>query len=138
MAKRKRRIWRYPDSFRAAAIQRIKEGETFAAVARDLDIGPALIYRWIYKAERCANQENTGGDSRRQFHNRQAAQPASHLPAEDAGGTALCEENRRLKQALAEKALEVDFFKGALQKVEARRQSAGKAGETPSTRKSQK
>ncbi|HLA09494.1 MAG TPA: hypothetical protein VJ023_02685 [Pyrinomonadaceae bacterium] len=31
-------------------------------------------------------------------------------------------ENSKLKRALADKTLQVDFFKGALQKVEARRQ----------------
>jgi hypothetical protein len=36
---------------------------------------------------------------------------------------------RDLKCLLAKKALEVDFFKGALQKIEARRRSAGDSGE---------
>jgi transposase-like protein len=47
------------------------------------------------------------------------------------------QENRQLKQALAEKTLEVDFFKGALQKVAARRQRSTQAGETASTTKSE-
>jgi hypothetical protein len=46
-------------------------------------------------------------------------------------------ENRELKQALAEKTLEVDFFRGALQKIAARRQRSNKAGETASTIKSE-
>jgi hypothetical protein len=49
---------------------------------------------------------------------------------------ALRRENQQLKQALAEKVLEVDFFKGALQKVEARRRPNGKAGATASTPRS--
>jgi hypothetical protein len=48
------------------------------------------------------------------------------------------QENQQLKQALAEKTLEIDFFKGALQKVEARRQSSGKVGGTASTPRSGK
>jgi len=39
---------------------------------------------------------------------------------------------------LAEKTMEVDFFKGALQKVEARRQKRGDSGETASTSRSAK
>jgi hypothetical protein len=39
---------------------------------------------------------------------------------------------------LAEKTLEVDFFKGALQKVEARRQKRDETGETASTSRSEK
>jgi hypothetical protein len=45
------------------------------------------------------------------------------------------EENRLLKQLLAERTLEVDFFKGALQKIAARRQQNDCAGETASTTK---
>jgi len=47
-------------------------------------------------------------------------------------------EIQRLKQLLAEKALEADFFKGALQKVEARRQKRDETGETASTSRSEK
>jgi hypothetical protein len=43
-----------------------------------------------------------------------------------------------LKQLLAEKTLEVDFFRGALQKVEARRQKSGETGETGSSSRSEK
>jgi transposase-like protein len=56
--------------------------------------------------------------------------------AQETGESPLERENRRLKLALAEKTLEVDFFKGALQKVAARRQSNSKAGETASGTKS--
>jgi hypothetical protein len=44
----------------------------------------------------------------------------------------------QLKRLLAEKMLEVDFFKGALHKVEARRQRVGASGEMASTTKSGK
>ncbi len=57
--------------------------------------------------------------------------------AEEAGESPLARENRLLKQALGEKTLEVDFFKGALQKVGARSQGNGKPGETASTTKSE-
>jgi hypothetical protein len=39
---------------------------------------------------------------------------------------------------LAEKAMEVDFFKGALQKVAARRQRSSGSGEMASTSRSEK
>jgi transposase-like protein len=56
--------------------------------------------------------------------------------AEETGESPLERENRRLKQALAEKTQEIDFFQGALQKVAARRQRNTKPGETASTTKS--
>jgi transposase-like protein len=48
----------------------------------------------------------------------------------------LRKEVRELKRVLGEKVLETDFFKGALQKVEARRQNSGGSGETGSSSKS--
>jgi len=48
------------------------------------------------------------------------------------------DEIRQLKQSLANRALEVDFFKGALQKVAARRQRGSKSGEKASTTRSGK
>jgi hypothetical protein len=44
-------------------------------------------------------------------------------------------ENRRLKQALAGKVVEVDFLRGALRRIEARRQASSGHGETASTSK---
>ncbi|HEU5232972.1 MAG TPA: transposase, partial [Terriglobales bacterium] len=41
-------------------------------------------------------------------------------------------ENQRLKQALAGKVVEVDFLRGALRRIEARRQHSNAAGETAS------
>jgi hypothetical protein len=48
----------------------------------------------------------------------------------------LREENRLLKEALGEKALEADFFAGALSGIEAQRQKNSDAGATSSTWKS--
>jgi hypothetical protein len=44
----------------------------------------------------------------------------------------------QLKRLVANKTLEADFFKGALHKIAARRQSKGKSGETASTNRSEK
>lgn len=46
-------------------------------------------------------------------------------------------ENQRLQQALAGKVVEVDFLRGALRRIEARRQGNNAAGETASTSKSE-
>jgi transposase-like protein len=51
-------------------------------------------------------------------------------------GETLEEENLRLKQALAEKVLEVDFLAGALQQVEARRRQNIASGARASTPRS--
>ncbi|HZL69480.1 MAG TPA: transposase [Candidatus Limnocylindrales bacterium] len=60
----------------------------------------------------------------------------------DAGGSVAAEnkkdqqreqEKQRLQAALASKVLEVEFFKGALRRIEARRQSSSGCGETAFT-----
>jgi hypothetical protein len=71
------------------------------------------------------------------------ATPAVETPereeaSEDPRDAKLREENAVLKRALAEKGLGVDFFKGALQKVAARRQQSKGSGERASTTKSGK
>jgi hypothetical protein len=56
----------------------------------------------------------------------EAARPSTHASAQR-------KENLHLKRLLAEKAMEVDFLKGALQKVEARRQRSSGSGAKTST-----
>jgi hypothetical protein len=50
----------------------------------------------------------------------------------------LRKEINQLKRVLIDKTMELDFFKGALQKVEARRRKSGISGEKASTTKSRK
>jgi transposase-like protein len=116
VSKREQRVRRFPDEFRSAAVQRVKNGEPIADVARDVDVHPQLLRGWVNVADVAAC----------------AKVPAAMFSSE----VALRRENQQLKQALAEKVLEVDFFKGALQKVEARRRPNGKAGATASTPRS--
>jgi transposase-like protein len=60
----------------------------------------------------------------------------SGLSSPDRGsGKDLEQENQRLQLLLAKKVLEVEFFRGALQKIEARRQSLKRIGETAFTNK---
>jgi hypothetical protein len=63
-----------------------------------------------------------------------SAEPPPERPRE----STLRKEVSLLKRLLAEKTLEVDFFRGALRKVEARRQKGGTSGEKASTTKSKK
>jgi hypothetical protein len=50
----------------------------------------------------------------------------------------LRKEISQLQRVLADKMLELDFFKGALQKVEARRRNSGMTGGKASTTKSKR
>jgi transposase-like protein len=90
----------------------MKSGDNVVALARELDVQRRLLYQWREEQERL----DGGGYS-----------PARSLE----------EKIRELQQALAEKTLELDFFKGALQKVEARRRSSSSAGAQASTTNSE-
>lgn len=112
---RKQKIGKYPRAFRQRAVERMRCCESIKELADELGVHRSVLYQWrdqLAPQDRAEWQASEGGEARR-----------------------LEGENRELKQALAEKTLEVDFFRGALQKIAARRQSNNKAGETASTKK---
>lgn len=100
--------------FWQAAIERMKAGESAAELAQELGIDKRGLYRW---------REKLQGSRKSPEKQREAA---------------LAQENQRLKRTLAEKVLEVDFLRGALHKVEERRQSSGSNGGAASTTRSGK
>ena len=106
--------WR-PESFRAMALERARTCMHIGRLCEELGISPSTLKRW-----------------RRQMAARHEAEPATVQRP----GETLHEENRRLKRALAEKVLEVDFLAGALQQVEARRQRNIESGARASTPRS--
>jgi transposase-like protein len=104
----KKRVGRYPQEFRELAVERMKSCDNIAALAQELGVHRTALYQW---------RDQLG-------------------PREQVPQSRLERENQILKQVLADKTLEADFFEGALQKVEARRQGNGSTGETASTTKS--
>ena len=97
------------------AIERLKNCGNVSALSKELGVHRTLLYKWRERMQAREGKESAlvGRIERR-----------------------LREENSELKRILAEKTLEVDFFKGALQKIEARRQSKAGSGEKASTSKS--
>ena len=111
-----KRKGRHPAAFRQMAVERMKHCENIVALSEELGISRRLLYRWRHQLDPI-----NGGQ-----------EPPPESPRE----STLRKENHQLKRVLAEKTLEVDFFKGALQKIEARRQKHGITGEKASTTKS--
>jgi transposase-like protein len=106
---------RYSEAFRLAAVERMRCCETVVGLAKELGVDKRQLYRWRLHLE----------------------QPESLEPAAATERESLLRaENAHLKRALGEMALEVDFFKGALHKITARRQGKGDSGETASTNRS--
>ena len=117
MAKRRERKYaKYTEEFRRQAVERMKESDNVRALARELGIDKRLLYDWRERAADLSDQRSPA--------NRRSRIQETEL--------------KELKRLLAEKTLEVDFFRGALQKVEARRQASGGSGEKVSTTKSGK
>ena len=100
--------------FWQAAVARVQAGENLAEVASDLGVDRRGLSRWQEKLD----PEMLRTDRRRE--------------------QALEREVEELKKALAEKVLVVDFLRGALHKVEARRRQSESAGGAESTTKSGK
>ena len=117
MAK-KRAIGRYPKAFRKMAVERLKGCDNIVALSEELGVHRRLLYKW-----------------RDQF---ELVDSSAGAPALNPREATLRKEVDRLKRVLADKTLEVDFFKGALQKVEARRLQSGESGGKASTTKSGK
>jgi transposase-like protein len=97
------------------ALERMRTCNHIGRLCQELGISRKTLEKW-----------------RRQMESRHEVEPATTPLV----GETLEEENRRLKRALAEKVLEVDFLQGALQQVEARRRQNIASGARASTPKS--
>jgi hypothetical protein len=94
------------------------ECKNIEGLGRELGLDVKMMYQWKGKEE--------GRPPRKPL-------ALTTQAAEQGSLETLRRENAHLKRVLAEKTLEGDFFKGALQQVEARRRGRGDSGETPST-----
>ena len=109
---------RYSRKFQRMAVDRMKTSENIGALAHELGVTRRVLYKWRDRLDPVALGE-------------EAPRPNSH-------DASFRRQVHQLKRLLAEKTMEVDFFKGALQKVEARRRNSGMTGEKASTTKSKK
>jgi hypothetical protein len=81
---------------------------------QELGVTRRCLYKWRVKLETIEPGED-------------ASRPSTHT-------LSYRKQIHQLKRMLAEKAMAVDFFKGALQKVEARRQTNGTGGMASTTK----
>jgi len=92
---------RHSVEFKKKAVERMRKCDNIEALARELKIERKLLYTWKW-----------------QFEGRPEPRHANlSESAEQRKESKLQEENRRLKEALAGKSLELDFFKGALRRI---------------------
>jgi|SRR2546421_12738234 transposase-like protein len=116
--KKKKRRRQHSQAFKAAAVARMRDCDNVVELGRELKVNWRLLYRWKDEAE--------------------AASAVESKTLAEGREVALREENAKLKTSLADKTLEVDFFKGALRKIEALRPKRAHAGGEAFTTKSGK
>lgn len=108
---------RHTVEFKRQVVERMKTCENIEALARELGLQRKLLYTWKY-----------------QFEGRPEPRHANlGITAEDRIEKRFQEEITKLKSSLAEKTLEIDFFKSALLKIKEDRQQSSAAGATAST-----
>ena len=113
----KRRVGRYPLAFRQMAVDRLRKCDNVVALSEELGVYRRLLYKWRQQLE--------------------PAEPDSIAPPDTREFT-LTKEICQLKRSSGREGARNRFFRGALQKVEARRQNRESAGATASTTKSGK
>ena len=119
MARRARMAkWRrHSVEFKRQVVERMKICENIQSLARELKLERKLLYTWKYQLEgrpepRHANLGRT---------------------AEERKDKQLRDEITKLKSALADKALENDFFESALRRIKEVRQQSVNSGASAST-----
>lgn len=100
--------------FKLAALQRLETGASVAEVARAFEVNPNVLHRW-----------------RREFRHG----PGNAFPGL---GKRRWEEGRvaQLERKIGQQALEIDFLKGCLQRIEEQRQLQAVTGKPLSTNRS--
>ena len=93
----------------------MRDCDNVVALSQELGVPWRTLYKWKDEAESVVK--------------RSEADPTAEQTR------ALLEANARLKAALADKVLEVQFFKGALQNIEAQRRPSSGPGGTASTKR---
>jgi transposase-like protein len=109
----RKRVGRHAKEFRQMAVERFNSCENIVALASELGIRRKLLYKW-----------------RKKFEADEAIGDPDPVNAKEGK---LRKELGYVKRLLAEKAMELVFLRGALQRVEARRQQNNVAGERIST-----
>ena len=121
MSEEPRRKWdRYSAEFRQQALERMKTCDNVKALAKELGVARQQLYWWKQRAEQRANPREPGATE----------DPRDRRIRE------LTKKVAELEGVIGQKSLELDFFAGALRRIEESRQKKGMSGETASTLKS--
>jgi transposase-like protein len=106
----------FSKEFKLAAVERLEQGVSLGEVARALEVNPNVLHRWRREIRQGPGNVFPGQGKQRWAEGRVA----------------------ELERKIGQQALEIDFLKGCLQRIEEQRMLQALTGNPPSTRKSKK
>jgi transposase-like protein len=111
-------LWRriFTKEFKLAAVRRLEQGASLGEVARALEVNPNVLHRWRREVRQGPGNVFPGQGKQRWSEGRIA----------------------ELERKIGQQALEIDFLKGCLQRIEEQRMLQALTGNPPSTGRSKK
>jgi len=106
----------FTKEFKLAAVQRLEQGVSLGEVARALEVNPTVLHRWRREIRQGPGNVFPGHGKQRWAEGRVA----------------------ELERKIGQQALEIDFLKGCLQRIEEQRMLQALTGNPRSTGKSKK
>ena len=106
----------FSKEFKLAAVRRLEQGVPIGEVARALEVNPNVLSRWRREFRQGLGNAFPGNGKQRWSEGRIA----------------------ELERKIGQQALEIDFLKGCLQRIEEQRMLQALTGNPPSTARSKK
>ena len=106
----------FTKEFKLAAVRRLEQGVSIAEVARALEVNANVLHRWRREFRQGPGNAFSGNGKQRWSEGRIA----------------------ELERKIGQQALEIDFLKGCLQRIEEQRMLRALTGNPPSTGRSKK
>ena len=106
----------FTKEFKLAAVRRLEQGVSIGEVARGLEVNPKVLHRWRRELRQGPGNAFPGNGKQRWSEGRIA----------------------ELERKIGQQALEIDFLKGCLQRIEEQQMLQALTGNPPSTGKSRK
>ena len=106
----------FTKEFKLAAVQRLERGSSIGEVARAMEVNPNVLHRWRREVRQGPGNAFPGNGKQRWSEGRVA----------------------ELERKVGQQALEIDFLKGCLQRIEEQRMLQAVTGNPPSTKRSKK
>ena len=107
---------KFTKEFKVAAVRRLEQGVSVAEVARAMEVNPNVLHRWRSQFREAPGNAFPGNGKQRWSEGRVA----------------------ELERKIGQQALEIDFLKGCLQRIEEQRMLQAVTGNPRSTARSKK